>query len=110
MERMRYREKGLVWAYNSVTHQCIAMTVIILGCSDHLLFGFFCICGITVPTVSSRDLAVHLGWGDVYISDDNRAICMFLKRLITGEVAVLLGITGDELSPLAALSSYINLH
>ena len=56
---------------------------------------------------------MHLAWGDVSVSDDNSMIRVFLKRSKTDQfgrgVAVYLGATGDDLCPLAALSSHIPL-
>ena len=55
---------------------------------------------------------ISLG-GDVSISDDNSMKHVFLKRSKTDQfgrgVAVYLGATGVDLSPVAALSSYIAL-
>ena len=73
-------------------------------------FGFFHAGEITVPTALAFDPAVHLVWGDVSVSDDNSMIRVFLKRSKIDQfgrgVAVYLG---DDLCPLAALSSYIPL-
>ena len=43
-------------------------------------FGFFRAGEITVPSASMFDPAVHLAWGDVAISADNRVVRVFLKR------------------------------
>ena len=76
-------------------------------------FGFFHAGEITVPTALAFDPAMYLAWGDVSVSDDNSMIRVFLKRSKTDQfghgVAVYLGATGDDLCPLAALSSHIPL-
>ena len=76
-------------------------------------FGFFRAGEITVPTATAFDPAVHLAWGDVSTdaSSPPSRIRVFLKRSKTDQfgrgVEVWLGDTGDDLSPVRAILSYV---
>ena len=74
-------------------------------------FGFFRAAEITVPSVPAFDSRVHLAWGDVAISDDNRVLRVFLKRSKTDQfmrgAEVFIGATGDDLCPVDAAREYV---
>ena len=76
-------------------------------------FGFFRAGEITVPSVTEFYPAVHLSWGDVSTDAGSppSKVRVFLKRSKTDQfgrgVAVWLGETGDELSPVAAVTAYV---
>ena len=74
-------------------------------------FGFFRAGEITVLSASTFDARVHLAWGDVAISEDNRALRVFLKRSKTDQfmrgTEVFMGSTGDDLCPVSATREYV---
>ena len=74
-------------------------------------FGFFRAGEITVPSAPAFDARVHLAWGDVAISDDNRVLRVLLKRSKTDQfmrgVEVFIGATGNDLCPVDAVREYV---
>ena len=76
-------------------------------------FGFFRSGELTVPTGKSFDASIHLSWGDVAINDPRnpRAIKVRLRRSKTDQfgngVDVIVGRTGDDLCPVAAVAAFM---
>jgi hypothetical protein len=64
-----------------------------------------------VPAVTAYDLAVHLSWGDISISDDGRVLRVFLKRSKTDQyergVEVFMAATNNDLCPVRAVLAYV---
>ena len=75
--------------------------------------GFFRAGELTVPSGKSFDANVHLSWGDVAIDDtrDPQAVRVRLRRSKTDQfgngVEVVVGRTGDDLCPVAAVAAFI---
>lgn len=75
--------------------------------------GFFRAGEITVPSATAFDPAIHLAWGDVSTDSSSplSRIRVFLKRSKTDQfgrgVEVWLGNTGDDLSPVQAVLTYV---
>ena len=63
------------------------------------------------PECAGVDARVHLAWGDVAISEDNRVLRVLLKRSKTDQfmrgVEVLVGTTGNDLCPVDAVREYV---
>ena len=76
-------------------------------------FGFFRSGELTVPHNESFDPKVHLSWGDVAINDPQnpQAIKVQLRRSKTDQfgdgVEVMVGKTGDDLCPVAAVAAFM---
>lgn len=76
-------------------------------------FGFFRSGELTVPSREAFDTNTHLSWGDVAINDarNPQAIKVRLRRSKTDQfgngVEVVVGRTGDDLCPVAAVAAFM---
>lgn len=76
-------------------------------------FGFFRAGELTVPSVGAYREGKHLSWGDVAIDDPAKpaTIRVLLRHSKTDQlgkgVEVFIGMTGDDICPVAAVASYM---